>query len=273
MNDLEKSKTEKTIENETDPQSSTFIEKSGDSPEFLENIAPIEEVKSPEGDEKPGRYDFLYKDIEKDPNDSQNESTNTSYQDLPSIQRSKSPSKMEDMEKTMERSIERTIEKCPEATKHTTNNNTLQNISSIETKPNYSSEMPKYSLFKSPVPNNVKPINLNTSIQSLTSQCTIDSLAKRVQKLVGPVDYKSSSLGYSGYKPGMSSSAVAEVGKHSLINYDSIYKELDSIQHTLRSQNSFNKHLENLASVNATDKYETTKTDTYLDKNQENKTE
>jgi len=78
-----------------------------------------------------------------------------------------------------------------------------------------------------------KKNNLNTSIQSVTSQCTIDSLAKRVQSLVGPIDYKSSS------------SNLKET-KHSAINYESIYKELDTIQDTLRIQHSFNKHLEKL---------------------------
>jgi len=97
----------------------------------------------------------------------------------------------------------------------------------------------------------MKPINLNTSLQSLTSQCTIDSLAKRVQKLVGPVDYKKSQP-YTHHticnKPssygGSGGLAAIDASRHSMINYDSIYKELDSIQDTLRGQTTFNKHLD-----------------------------
>jgi hypothetical protein len=96
-----------------------------------------------------------------------------------------------------------------------------------------------------------KKNNLNTSIQSITSQCTIDSLAKRVQSLVGPIDYKSNkecNKHTSSFESSLLSKQKDQTdsSKHSAINYESIYKELDTIQDTLRIQHSFNKHLEKI---------------------------
>jgi len=213
-----------------EPQSSTFINEKTIDEDFLANIDPIKDKHS--------NADFNYSD---------NESTNTSYQELPSISASKTTSRLDE-----------NAEITPLFQDEEAAKNPLENISSIEkddTALNSNNNLPVQPQ-QGPPPPSVKAINLNTSLQSLTSQCTIDSLAKRVQKLVGPVDYNRTST-YTHHticnKPSTISGggglAAIDASRHSLINYDSIYKELDSIQDTLRGQTSFNKHLDTLAST------------------------
>ena len=205
-----------------------------------ENVSSSE-IKQDIRVEEEDRYDFLYKTGKKSESDLDDEtsSNNTSYQELPSI--CSKTNKVEDAEQI----------KVLNLTKTENNMSVLDKVSSDSNK---DSNKPLASKF----------VNLNSSLQSLTSQCTIDSLAKRVQKLVGPVDYNKHQTDYYSSPTSKLMPSVSPDHKHSLMNYDSIYKELDNIQDTLRGQNRFNRHLEDLAAVNPLDKLHP-KIHTYLD--------
>ena len=257
MNDLEKSKN-KNSDNELNESNNNNENLTGSDNKLIETILPVKDVEIKieiEKDEKDettdkARYDFLYNKNSKEMDDSEDESgsNNTSYQDLPSI-RSKSPTKAEDLDRADNNKTQDSMGKLSPIEDE-----------SIETATEKEPTTKDYRL-----PNSSKPINLNTSIQSLTSQCTIDSLAKRVQKLVGPVDYsKNLNAKPESFYKSIALNESNDEHRHSLINYDSIYKELDSIQDTLRGQTSFNKHLEDLATVNAVEKYASSKFDKYL---------
>ena len=137
-------------------------------------------------------------------------SNHTSYQELPSVCSRKSQQMADE----------------PEINETKLDNSSIEKEDTIEK-----------SLFKKTFETK-KTSCLNMSLQSITSQCTIDSLAKRVQSLVGPIDYRK-------IEP------KKDESKRSVINYDSIYKELDNIQDTLRMQHSFNKHLEKITQSRA----------------------
>jgi len=196
------------------------------------------------------------------------ESNHTSYQELPSICSRKSQT-MHGDQPTIQQSdanddnYREEDEETENNDTTATNNNHHNSNKLLEREDTFEKLM-----FKKPFNFNDHSTrrNLNTSIQSLTSQCTIDSLAKRVQTLVGPIDYKKSSepLDLSQLTaPSITTAAnlntsalskskeTTNSAKHSVINYESIYKELDTIQDTLRIQHSFNKHLEKLTASRA----------------------
>ena len=133
------------------------------------------------------------------------ESTDTSYQDLPSICSRKSQTKFEDLVNNTQADLELDNEKDDKSISTT---NPL-----AKTNENYYAK------------------NLNASILSLASQSTIDSLAKRVQSLIGPVDYRKTSL----------KNNLPYNQNKSTIDYNSIYKELDEIQSNLRIQRQTDK--------------------------------
>lgn len=258
MSDLEKSKNKNSDAEMNDSRHNNDNKNLTRSDnKLIKTILPVKDVeikieieKEKDADDDKTRYDFLYKKNtakEVDDSDEESGSNNTSYQDLPSI-RSKSPTKADDLDRA----------------ENNRTQDSMGKLSPIEDESNENTE--KETTTKDyRLPNSSKPINLNTSIQSLTSQCTIDSLAKRVQKLVGPVDY-SKTLNTKATLPYKSTAGSTDQHRHSIINYDSIYKELDSIQDTLRGQTSFNKHLEDLVTVNAVEKYTCSKYDKYLPK-------
>lgn len=224
---------------------------------------PIKDIELAHPVQSSNQFNLLFQEndglaaAEDNGNHSNSCSNNTSYAELPSI-RSKSPNKCdESLRQIASASKEQVV-----AAQVSGQNNGLKDCQEL---PACISR--KDSLLEpSPTPNKSRHINLNASIQSLTSQCTIDSLAKRVQRLVGPVDYKSCSYQASSSMATYKTTDIP-TSRHSQINYDSIYKELDSIQDTLRGQANFNRHLENLASLDALNKYDNSAIDSYLENN------